>query len=349
MRLPPAPPENSHSSSMPFIVGEKVDPRGSFQLPRRRNVAAGHRDSAQFVRIPIRIRLMSSESQGPRRPFQLSFRHHALCSSPSCLPRIAVAFRGPNLFRIALTGDHPWIRRCHVKGPTVALASMLVGIAVATLSHHAERTPASAWARPALRQISTSDVSFIHTPAGHQSCLERVVFGDPSESQYALPYPVGRTYQVLQSCCSTTPGRSHYGLLAYDFTMEMGSEVVAARDGVVWIVRDIFPDDGISSPNDNNIYVVHLDGQTSLYAHLQKGSPLVKPGDEVVAGQVIARAGSSGTWVPCPACAVLHFEVFPRMAYEPWRDLPVNFRNAGGPLNERGTLIEGVPYTALPY
>lgn len=185
-------------------------------------------------------------------------------------------------------------------------------------------------------------------PTVQKPCLERAVFGDPAESPYVLPYPVGESYEVLQAYC-TAPGRSHENLIAYDFTMRMGSEVVAARDGRVWIVRDIFPDDGISSPNDNNIYIQHADGQTSLYAHLQSGSPVVRPGDFVVAGQVIARAGSSGTWVPCASCAVLHFEVFPRREYEPWRDVPINFRNADGPLDKRGGLVEGVAYTALPH
>jgi len=194
-----------------------------------------------------------------------------------------------------------------------------------------------------------SNVSFVHTDAGHESCVQRGVFGDPAESLYVLPVPSGGTVHVLQSCCSAERGRSHYGLLAYDFTMRFGDEVVAAREGRVWIVRDIFPDDGISSPNDNNIYIVHPDGETSLYAHLQSGSPVVRPGDRVSAGDVIARAGSSGTWVPCADCAVLHFEVFPQAEYEPWRDLAVNFRNAQGPLDERGALMEGASYTALPY
>jgi len=66
-------------------------------------------------------------------------------------------------------------------------------------------------------------------------------------------------------------------------------------------------------------------------------------------GQLIARAGSSGTWVPCPSCAVLHFEVFPTANYDPLNDVAVSFRNADGPLDGRGGLIEGAAYTALPH
>jgi murein DD-endopeptidase MepM/ murein hydrolase activator NlpD len=163
-----------------------------------------------------------------------------------------------------------------------------------------------------------------------------------------LPYPVGGAYTILQAYC-TAAGRSHCDKIAYDITMEMGSEVVASRAGVVWIVRDVFPDDGISSPDDNNIYITHADGQTSLYAHLQSGSPVVQPGDDVVAGELIARAGSSGTWVACPSCAVLHFEVFPTPEYDPLNDVAVSFRNADGPLDGRGGLVEGAAYAALPH
>jgi hypothetical protein len=59
--------------------------------------------------------------------------------------------------------------------------------------------------------------------------------------------------------------------------------------------------------------------------------------------------GSSGTWVPCPSCAVLHFEVFPTANYDPLNDVAVSFRNADGPLDGRGGLIEGAAYTALPH
>jgi hypothetical protein len=72
-------------------------------------------------------------------------------------------------------------------------------------------------------------------------------------------------------------------------------------------------------------------------------------GDTVARGEVIARAGKSGTWTPSADCAILHFVAFPSVEYEPWRDLPISFRNAGGPLDDRGGLIRGVTCTALPY
>ena len=59
----------------------------------------------------------------------------------------------------------------------------------------------------------------------------RVVFGDPPESPYLLPYPVGERYRVNQSYCYT--GGGHRGQLADDFVMPIGAEVLAARAGTV--------------------------------------------------------------------------------------------------------------------
>jgi len=53
--------------------------------------------------------------------------------------------------------------------------------------------------------------------------------------------------------------------------------------------------------------------------------------------------------VPCPSCAVLHFEVFTTPEYDPLNDVAVSFRNADGPLDGRGGLVEGAADTALPH
>lgn len=180
------------------------------------------------------------------------------------------------------------------------------------------------------------------SPRGRsEACLERAVFGEPAESLYVLPYPVGETYEVLQSYCTEAP-RSHNTLLAYDFTMPMDAEVVAARAGQVFRVEDGFVDNGDEGAGVNYIRVRHSDSSVALYSHLRQGSAVVQVGDAVTAGRLLARAGSSGTWVPCSTCAVLHFEVTGVGS-------AVNFRNTDGPLDDRGGLIEGELYTALPY
>ena len=110
---------------------------------------------------------------------------------------------------------------------------------------------------------------------------------------------------------------------AFDETLEHpvigGRPVYAACGGVV---EEVF--DGLDDTDDNtdlaeiearygeharidgnHVLLCHGGGELSLYAHLQKGSVAVTPGETVEAGQQIGRVGSSGSsWVPH-----LHFHV----------------------------------------
>lgn len=110
---------------------------------------------------------------------------------------------------------------------------------------------------------------------------------------------------------------------AFDETLKRpvlgGRPVYAACGGVV---EEVF--DGLDDTDDNtdlaeiearygeharidgnHVLLRHGGGELSLYAHLQKGSVAVTPGETVAAGQQIGRVGSSGSsWVPH-----LHFHV----------------------------------------
>ncbi len=189
-------------------------------------------------------------------------------------------------------------------------------------------------------------ISCKETPAGPQppqapTCLERAHFGDPASSLYVLPYPVGAAYPVLQSYCESW---SHGNQLAYDFEMAIGTPVTAARGGVVMMVVDMYQDSDRDPVHFNYVMIRHEDGTVGFYAHFQLGSISVRQNDAVTTGQFLANSGSSGTPI-----ADLHFGVYqswpPREGY----DLPVNFRNAQGALDERGGLRRGVAYLALLY
>lgn len=170
------------------------------------------------------------------------------------------------------------------------------------------------------------------------SCFDRAVFGDPSESPYVLPYRVGTSHRVLQSYCGPLSHGSD-GQLSIDFEMPVGTGVLAARAGTVRKVLDGFADFG---PDINCIYVEHDDGTVAFYAHLRPTSIVVRLGDEVAAGQQIAASGASGTSIPH-----LHFGVSSRWPPDRQDDVPVNFRNARGPLDERRGLQAGMDYEAL--
>jgi murein DD-endopeptidase MepM/ murein hydrolase activator NlpD len=174
-----------------------------------------------------------------------------------------------------------------------------------------------------------------------QPCLPRATFGAPDQSAYVLPYPVGASYSVLQTYCGPY---SHSEQLAYDFLTPEGSTVTAARGGVVVAVLDRWPDSDWASDHFNYVYIRHEDGSAAFYAHLQLGSLAVRLNDRVETGQRIGSSGHSGTPV-----ADLHFGVYRTWPMQHGDDLPVNFRNAAGPLDSRGGLQAGVIYLALPY
>lgn len=130
-------------------------------------------------------------------------------------------------------------------------------------------------------------------PDGPQtpSCLEHAVFGEASESPFALPFPIDKEYEVFQTYCGpVSHGKDDQ--MAIDFLTPIGADVVAARSGTVRRVVDTHPN---YSRRFNSIYIEHEDNTSALYGHLREGSSLVEVGDVVVTGQVIASSGSSGT------------------------------------------------------
>jgi murein DD-endopeptidase MepM/ murein hydrolase activator NlpD len=176
------------------------------------------------------------------------------------------------------------------------------------------------------------------------ACVERARFGHPAESQYVLPYPVGVQYELSQSYCFAAGG--HRNQLAYDFSTPVGSEVVAARAGTVQEVIEDQPDSGTETdPNvHNRVLIQHDDGTVAFYAHLLQNGVLVEAGQRVEAGQLLGYNGNSGNTGGFPH---LHFGVYQSWPPQEGNDVPVNFSNALGPLDERGGLYRGVVYKAL--
>ena len=177
-------------------------------------------------------------------------------------------------------------------------------------------------------------------------CLERAIFGDPSESLYLLPFPVGKNYVLSQSYCN--PNGGHANQLAYDFAFPIGDTVTAARAGEVLEIREDLADIGNSSDPGahNHIFIRHHDGSVSFYAHLQENGVLVEKGDQVQAGQQIASSGNSGNTGNFPH---LHFGVYESWPAKEGFDLAINFRNAVGPLDELGGLVVDKFYKAGGY
>jgi murein DD-endopeptidase MepM/ murein hydrolase activator NlpD len=145
---------------------------------------------------------------------------------------------------------------------------------------------------------------------------------------YALPYAVGRSYRVLQGYGSRF---SHTGLeeFAVDLDMRVGTAVHAARAGVVARLEEAHTkgcwEDGCGK-FANYIVILHSDGTTGEYFHLQQNGALVNVGESVAQGQKIAFSGNTGhTTMPH-----LHFAVYRAAEWGKTQSIPVRFLSADG-------------------
>lgn len=145
---------------------------------------------------------------------------------------------------------------------------------------------------------------------------------------YSLPYMSGRTYRVLQGFGSRF---SHTGLeeFAIDLDMPIGTPVYTARAGVVARVEESNAkgcwDDGCGE-YANFVIILHSDGTTGEYFHLQHNGALVEVGDRVSQGQKIAYSGNTGhTTMPH-----LHFAVYRASTWGKTQSIPVRFQSADG-------------------
>lgn len=147
------------------------------------------------------------------------------------------------------------------------------------------------------------------------------------EAKYILPYPVGDRFTLTQGNCGA---ESHGGRFSYafDFEMPIGTPVIAARDGVVYAVRQDRPDGSGRVGDENFVFVDHGDGEFSRYIHITKGGARVRRGDRVSRGDTIALSGHSGQ----SAFPHLHFDVSEGCRDGTCRTVPVAFLNAEPPI-----------------
>jgi murein DD-endopeptidase MepM/ murein hydrolase activator NlpD len=102
---------------------------------------------------------------------------------------------------------------------------------------------------------------------------------------------------------SSHSGRHHYSIV---FAVAEGTEVLAARDGIVCQIKDdIYLPSTQKNDKGNVIVIRHDDGTYGVYGHLLFSGSRVKFGQHVKRGDLIAHSGNSGSSeVPC-----LHFHV----------------------------------------
>jgi murein DD-endopeptidase MepM/ murein hydrolase activator NlpD len=135
-------------------------------------------------------------------------------------------------------------------------------------------------------------------------------------NNYSLPVPREKLQRI-----DRTSSPAHVGKLrnAIDFIVAENTPVLAAADGIVTFVKD---DSHIGGPsieywNDSNFIVIqHSNDEYSRYDHLAHRSTVVRIGQYIKRGQIIARVGMTGfTYLPH-----LHFQVFVFKGSNIWTD-----------------------------
>lgn len=122
---------------------------------------------------------------------------------------------------------------------------------------------------------------------------------------------------------------SHQNLQAWDFGMQEGSKVLAARGGIVAFAADsstigggqpAFAEDG------NVVLVVHDDGSVGCYGHLRFAGAWRRVGERVDAGDLLALSGNTGF----STGPHLHFQVQRPDAAGGLTTVPLRFRTSTG-------------------
>jgi len=118
------------------------------------------------------------------------------------------------------------------------------------------------------------------------------------DQPYRLPYALSSTARVSQAYPATVTHGDPSSQHAVDFVMPVGTDVFAARGGVVIEVASDFFENGtdlnVNGPRANVVRVLHDDGTMSLYAHLNWNTIRVKPGQRVARGEYLADSGNTG-------------------------------------------------------
>lgn len=113
---------------------------------------------------------------------------------------------------------------------------------------------------------------------------------------YLLPIPPHQPVRVSQSFHGSFSHNSPANEYAVDFDVPEGTPVYAAREG---IVVDVIQDFTTGGPNEaiekvNVVRVQHSDFTVAEYAHLRHKGAVVRVGQAVKRGELIAYSGNTG-------------------------------------------------------
>jgi len=147
------------------------------------------------------------------------------------------------------------------------------------------------------------------------------------QNNLALPFPKGKTYNIMQSNKGCFSHNDDYNKYAVDFEMKTDDTITSADDGfVVGVIKDyqFGKDDKKWTPYSNYITIYHpKSGLFTQYVHLKKDGSFVKVGDAVKRNQPIGLSGATGF----TSGEHLHFNVLVPEKGKTLKSVPFSFEN----------------------
>lgn len=127
--------------------------------------------------------------------------------------------------------------------------------------------------------------------------------GDPDSEHkpdrpYRVPFAVAKNFRISQAFPLGITHNTSDSRYAIDIAMPIGTDIYAARAGIVFEVASTNFRGGVDPDRDvpaaNIVRILHDDGTHAVYAHLNWNSIRVRPGDKVKRGEYIADSGNTG-------------------------------------------------------
>ena len=175
-------------------------------------------------------------------------------------------------------------------------------------------------------------VSVVRQSARHAAAFPfkwQWVYGDPgaehaAAARYRMPFG-GKQKRVLSQGVGGRFSHQDEAKYSFDWSMPIGTPILAAREGIVVDVADGYTKAGTAKAflrEANAITVMHPDRTFATYAHLDPGAG-VREGMQVFAGDVIGFSGNTG-YSTGPH---LHFSVWKAGYDGRTRTLPIRFHD----------------------
>lgn len=160
------------------------------------------------------------------------------------------------------------------------------------------------WVLPPRSKITLLQLDLLEN--GQSPLLEygfRYMPGDPSarhspSEPYRAPFAVATDYPITQAYPDVVTHTGPDSYHAVDLAMPVGTDIFAARGGIVFDVASTNFQAGLDMQRDgpaaNVVRILHDDGSYAVYAHLNTNTVRVRPGDRVERGDYIADSGNTG-------------------------------------------------------